>query len=98
MYAFDPVNVTDNNGLQDIVEKLELIYTTIDWPFQVCNLLFYPEMSNVKSSMLFLIQRKLPGSQFICKFAAVGKVQSRLVAVCWSGRSREVFGKSKQSL
>ena len=34
-YAFDPVNATDNNGLQTLVEKLELIYTTIDWPFKV---------------------------------------------------------------
>ena len=34
-YAFPPVNKTDNNGLADIVEALELIYTTIDWPFQV---------------------------------------------------------------
>ena len=36
-YAFTPPNNTDNNGLGDIVEKLELIYTTIDWPFQVYN-------------------------------------------------------------
>ena len=34
-YAFPPVNNTDNNGLADIVAVLELIYTTIDWPFQV---------------------------------------------------------------
>ena len=34
-YTFDPVNETDNNGLQLLVEKLELIYTTVDWPFKV---------------------------------------------------------------
>ena len=37
-YTFDPVNATDNNGLGQIAEKLELIYTTIDWPFQVASL------------------------------------------------------------
>ena len=42
-YAFPPVNNTDNNGLGDIVEKLELIYTTIDWPFQVWPRLFLLE-------------------------------------------------------
>ena len=33
-YAWEPVNLTDNNGMDQIVEKLELIYTTVDWPFQ----------------------------------------------------------------
>ena len=33
MYRFDPINETDNHGLDVIAEKLELIYTTIDWPF-----------------------------------------------------------------
>ena len=33
MYNFEPFNETDNNGLDQIAEKLELIYTTIDWPF-----------------------------------------------------------------
>ena len=29
------INETDNNGLAAIVDKLEIIYTTIDWPFKV---------------------------------------------------------------
>merc|ERR1719468_814099 len=37
-YAFAPFNETDNNGLDQIAEKLELIYTTIDWPFQAPSL------------------------------------------------------------
>ena len=37
-YKFDPVNQTDNNGLGTIVEVLELIYTTIDWPFKEASL------------------------------------------------------------
>ena len=31
-YQFDPINATDNKGLDMIAEKLELIYTTLDWP------------------------------------------------------------------
>merc|ERR1740124_576502 len=34
MYNFEPFDETDNNGLDQITEKLELIYTTINWPFQ----------------------------------------------------------------
>ena len=34
-YTYAPVNFTDNNGLEDTVKALELIYTTIDWPLQV---------------------------------------------------------------
>ena len=34
-YNFTPVNATDNNGLEHLVEALEKIYTNIDWPFQV---------------------------------------------------------------
>ena len=34
-YNFSPVNSTDNNGLEHLVEALEKIYTNIDWPFQV---------------------------------------------------------------
>lgn len=37
-YAYSPVNNTDNNGLQHTVEQLELIYTTVDWPFQEASL------------------------------------------------------------
>ena len=37
-YAFDPVNATDNKGLDGIAEKLELIYTTVDWPFKEASL------------------------------------------------------------
>ena len=33
-YKFGPTNATDNKGLDGLVERLELIYTTIDWPFQ----------------------------------------------------------------
>ena len=32
-YRFEPLNKSDNNNMDQIVEKLELIYTTIDWPF-----------------------------------------------------------------
>ena len=32
-YQFDPVNATDNKGLDGAAIALELIYTTIDWPF-----------------------------------------------------------------
>jgi len=38
MYNFEPFDETDNNGLDQIAEKLELIYTTIDWPFQTPSL------------------------------------------------------------
>ena len=34
-YQFDPINTTDNKGLDRLVEKLELIYTTLDWPFEI---------------------------------------------------------------
>ena len=37
-YNFAPFNKTDNNGLDQIAEKLELIYTSIDWPFQTPSL------------------------------------------------------------
>ena len=37
-YRFDPVNETDNQGLDQIVAKLELIYTSVDWPFQAPSL------------------------------------------------------------
>ena len=37
-YKYDPVNQTDNNGLEDVVEQLELIYTTIDWPLRQASL------------------------------------------------------------
>ena len=37
-YQFDPVNQTDNNGLADIVYALELIYTTVNWPFKEASL------------------------------------------------------------
>ena len=33
-YKTEPIKETDNNGMDQIVEKLELIYKTIDWPFQ----------------------------------------------------------------
>ena len=32
-YRFTPLDKSDNNNMDQIVEKLELIYTTIDWPF-----------------------------------------------------------------
>jgi len=37
-YNFSPVNATDNNGLEHLVEALEKIYTNIDWPFQEASL------------------------------------------------------------
>merc|ERR1711892_50472 len=33
-YTYEPVIETDNNGMDQITAKLELIYSTIDWPFQ----------------------------------------------------------------
>jgi len=33
-YKTEPFKETDNNGMDQIVEKLELIYKTVDWPFQ----------------------------------------------------------------
>ena len=38
MYHFDPVNSTNNQGMDGIAERLEIIYTTIDWPFQLPSL------------------------------------------------------------
>eukprot|EP00091_Calanus_sinicus_P020080 TRINITY_DN5303_c0_g1_i1.p1 TRINITY_DN5303_c0_g1~~TRINITY_DN5303_c0_g1_i1.p1 ORF type:complete len:335 (-),score=64.61 TRINITY_DN5303_c0_g1_i1:1386-2264(-) len=37
-YGTEPIDKTDNNGMDQITEKLELIYTTIDWPFQNASL------------------------------------------------------------
>jgi len=37
-YQFDPVNATDNKGLDGVAEKLEIIYSTIDWPFKKASL------------------------------------------------------------
>jgi len=37
-FAFKPLNATDNNGLTSIVETLELVYTTVDWPWQEAGL------------------------------------------------------------
>ena len=34
-YTVPAVNRTDNNGLLWVVEAMERIYTTIDWPFTV---------------------------------------------------------------
>jgi len=33
-YVFNPPNATDNRGLDGAAIALELIYTTLDWPFQ----------------------------------------------------------------
>jgi hypothetical protein len=33
LYTITPINATDNNGLEDVVARLEVIYTTTDWPF-----------------------------------------------------------------
>ena len=37
-YKTEPFEKTDNNGMDQIAEKLELIYTTVDWPFQNASL------------------------------------------------------------
>jgi len=37
-YAFDPVNATDNKGLDGIAIALERIYKTVDWPYQTPSL------------------------------------------------------------
>ena len=33
-YTWPVVNATNNKGLDKVVEKLELIYKSIDWPFK----------------------------------------------------------------
>ena len=33
-YTHTPINATNNKGLDKIAERLELIYTTVDWPFK----------------------------------------------------------------
>ena len=33
MYRIDPINATNNNGLEQMVEKLQLIYKSIDKSF-----------------------------------------------------------------
>ena len=33
-FAWDPIVNTDNKGLDGVVESLEKIYTTIDWPLK----------------------------------------------------------------
>ena len=33
-YKFTPANATDNRGLDGAAIALEMIYTTLDWPFQ----------------------------------------------------------------
>ena len=38
LYDVRPINATDNNGLSDIAFTLELIYTSIDWPFMEASL------------------------------------------------------------
>ena len=40
LYTETPMNTTNNKGLANIAKKLELIYTTVDWPFKGM-LLFY---------------------------------------------------------
>ena len=37
-FTWEPLNLADNNGLGDMVEALEKIYTTIDWPFKEASL------------------------------------------------------------
>lgn len=37
-FTWEPLNLADNNGLGDIVQGLEKIYTTIDWPFKEASL------------------------------------------------------------
>ena len=32
-YKYDPLDKADNRNMDNLVEKLELIYTTVDWPF-----------------------------------------------------------------
>ena len=37
-YTYPTVNATNNKGLDGVAKKLELIYTTIDWPFKEAEL------------------------------------------------------------
>ena len=38
MFQFEPMNLTDNHGLDGAVEHLEKIYKTIDWPLKKASL------------------------------------------------------------
>ena len=73
-YTFEPVNTTDNNGLEETVAALELIYTTIDWPFKVARKL------NNKTWLLCFV---IIGASNDSKFKAIRKISSRLLAVRW---------------
>ena len=37
-YTYPTVNATNNKGLDGVAKKLEIIYTTIDWPFKEAEL------------------------------------------------------------
>ena len=37
-YKFNPINATNNQGMDGVADHLELIYSTIDWPFQTASL------------------------------------------------------------
>ena len=54
-YKFDPINATDNKGLDKIAAKLELIYTSLDWPFQTPSL----EVSLYQSGIYGNFSRKI---------------------------------------
>ena len=43
-YKFEPIIKTDNSNLDNIVEKLELIYTTVNWPFVNASLGMLPSL------------------------------------------------------
>ena len=38
MFQFEPMNLTDNHGLDGAVEHLEKIYKTVDWPLKEASL------------------------------------------------------------
>ena len=65
-YQFEPMNTTDK-GLDRVVEKLELIYTTLDWPFAIPSLevsLF--QSGNVKELLKFIAYVCNKGNYLFC--------------------------------
>ena len=86
-YTVPAVNRTDNNGLLWVVEAMERIYTTIDWPF------------TVRSDEILLFKDcNVAGGPHGGQPAAAGQVPGRPVAVCWTGGAGEIPGEGQQGV
>ena len=86
-YQFPPVNETDNNGLENLVMALEMIYTNIDWPFEVMLELSFPSM---KYNLCDRRQVCQPASS---SWASLGLTSGSLLALWpWRGHWREQTG------